>query len=75
MNPKKINSEELYAIVYGRRLLVFLEDGPQSNEYRQLKLSPDDYRMITDIIVRRNVAIERSSDETYKLPDLFDIHI
>lgn len=63
--------------LYGTRLLVFLEDAPQSNQYRQVILNGSQFKRVSDAIsnvVSRNgdeedVEIEMSLD-TYLLPDL-----
>lgn len=66
--------------LYGTRLLVFLEDSPQSNQYHQVILNPTQFKRVSDAIsnvVGRNgddedVEMELSVD-TYKLPDLQEI--
>ncbi len=67
--------------LYGTRLLVFLEDSPQSNQYHQVRLTPAQFKVVSDSIsnvVGRNgddedVEIEMSVD-TYTLPDLQEIY-
>lgn len=65
--------------VYGTRLLVFLEDSPQSNKYRQLIFTPEEFKKVSlsvgtvegkrgdDELVRL-----QESEETYELPDLME---
>lgn len=67
--------------LYGTRLLVFIEDAPQSNEYHQVHLNETQFKRVSDAIsnvVGRNgddedVEVEMSID-TYKLPDLQEIY-
>ena len=36
--------------LYKGRVIIFLEDGPQSNKYYQLLLTPDQLKPITDVL-------------------------
>lgn len=67
--------------LYVTRVLVFVETEPQSNEYHQLYLNKDEFKRLTASfgkVVGKKGHIEtiemRYSEETYKLPDLQDIH-
>lgn len=67
--------------LYGTRLLVFLEDSPQSNQYHQIHLTESQFKRVSDSVCdvkSRNgddedVEVEMSI-ETYKLPDLQEIY-
>lgn len=67
--------------LYGTRLLVFLEDAPQSNQYHQVRLTPEQFKRVSDSI--SNVVAKNGDDEdvevemsinTYTLPDLQEIY-
>lgn len=88
MEENKINnyealSAELSSEIYSQRMLVFLEISPQSNQYRQVLLTPKQYKKVSDSIFikliekkpdgKQIVEIEES-DEIYTLPDLMDIY-
>lgn len=67
--------------LYGTRLLVFHEDSPQSNQYRQVCLSPEHFKKVSDAVCgseatdgEEEVEITMSVDR-YKLPDLMEIDI
>lgn len=59
------------------RLLVFLETEPQSNKYRQVILTPEQFKKMSDVICE---VVDKKGDEetvsinmsigTYLLPDL-----
>ena len=65
--------------LYGTRLLVFLEDAPQSNQYRQIILNQDQFKNLSNSIGTvvdkegddEQVEIEMS-EEIYTLPDLYE---
>jgi hypothetical protein len=67
--------------LYGTRLLVFLEADPQSNHYHQVRLTPDQFKRVSDAISRivgrngsdEDVEIDMSVD-TYLLPDLQEVY-
>lgn len=63
--------------LYGTRLLVFLEDSPQSNKYRQVILTPEQFKDFSNSIgtvVNKDGDDEdvemTLSDKIYTLPDL-----
>lgn len=63
--------------LYELRTLVFMETEPQSNQYRQLVLSPGEYADLTSrfgVVRKKRNGIEEIeltlSEETYDLPDL-----
>jgi len=68
-------------VLYGIRLLVFLEESPQSNEYRQVVVDPKKFKEISDAVCKveekegdEELVSIRLSEEIYKLPDLREIH-
>ncbi len=77
----ELNQVDKYTL-YGTRLLVFLEEGPQSNQYHHVHLNPQQLKMVSDAICtvvdrqgdEENVTVEMSV-ETYKLPDLQEINL
>jgi hypothetical protein len=63
--------------IYGTRLLIFLETEPQSNDYHQVKLTPEEFKrasLAIGTVVSRKGSEEtvemQLSEEVYKLPDL-----
>lgn len=67
--------------LYEQRMLVFIENEPQSNEYEQLIFTQKQYKELTDFISKLygiegitmdglEVIDMKSSEETYILPDL-----
>lgn len=66
--------------LYSTRLLIFLEDAPQSNNYHQIILNGEEFKTVSLTIgkilskngVMENVQVQMS-EETYKLPDLREI--
>lgn len=69
-----------HADLYKLRMLLFLEVEPQSNQYAQVILSPEEYKRVSaafGTIVDKDGAQEQvktmCSEETYTLPDLEDI--
>ena len=76
------HSHNLRHALYGIRTLIFIEDTPQSNKYRQVIVGPKKYKKISDAISQGKikgkdgdlqiVAIEMS-DELYNLPDLTEL--
>lgn len=67
-----------YSEIYGTRVLVFLENAPQSNKYHQVLLNPEMYKAMTATICKptgdKDGEIEmqeiKTSEEEYNLPDL-----
>lgn len=63
--------------LYGTRLLIFLEDSPQSNKYRQILLTSEEFKKasfaIGEVVEQegtdQTVKLEMST-ELYDLPDL-----
>lgn len=67
--------------LYGTRLLVFLEDAPQSNEYRQIWVNEKQSKAVSDAVCAvqsregdDELVMIQMSEETYKLPDLQEIY-
>lgn len=71
--------------IYGTRLLLFMENEPQSNKYRQIILGPEEFKRVSGSFGKQtgkkikvmghkvdeiDVAM---SDEIYDLPDLKEI--
>lgn len=62
-------------------MLVFLEVEPQSNQYRQVLLTPEQFKKISDASVHRtieqrgndSICEHRLSNEIYTLPDLEEL--
>jgi hypothetical protein len=76
--------EELMSELYGLRLLVFIETGPQSNQYNQILLDKETFKRVSfaitpqiegpeDTIVTTSFPVP-CSKEVYTLPDLQQIH-
>lgn len=68
--------------LYISRLLVFVEESPQSNLYRQVMLNPVQFKKVSDAVVtvekpQDKDGIEQvsfnQSEELYTLPELQDI--
>lgn len=67
--------------LYHVRMLIFVEEEPQSNKYRQVILSPEQLRAVSDAIAvnkqafnngkQRSIEVQLS-DQVFKLPDLQD---
>jgi ABC-type tungstate transport system permease subunit len=67
---------ELYTV----RLIVLMEDAPQSNKYRQVILNPEQFKKVSDAVAQQFVRVEEKdtkrltaydivmSDELYDLP-------
>lgn len=75
--PKKFDLERE---IYSTRLLLFLETGPQTNEYQQVLLTEDQFKAVSDTISkfvrngeRQEIVKVETSKEKYKLPDLKQI--
>lgn len=72
---------DLYTELYGIRLLIFMEQEPQSNNYRQVLLNPEQFKtlsltlgeVVSQVGSKQEVELN-FSDETYTLPDLQEIH-
>lgn len=65
--------------LYGTRLLVFLERGPQSNQYQQVIFNPEQFKKVSDAVCgseategEEEVELMLSND-LYELPDLPEI--
>ena len=63
--------------LFGTRLLVFVEESPQSNKYRQIILNAEEFKKVSfsiGTITSRNGDDEmvefQMSEELYDLPDL-----
>jgi hypothetical protein len=63
--------------LYGTRLLVFLEEEPQSNKYRQILLTKDEFKKLSlsiGTVVEQDGADQtvemHMSEDLYTLPDL-----
>jgi len=66
--------------IYGIRLLVFVEDAPQTNTYRQVLFTPEEFKRtslsigtVTEKNGHKEVIELQMSEETYTLPDLNEI--
>ena len=74
---------DLTSIVYENRLLIFLEDKPQSNTYRQLMFTAEEFQRVSlaigSVIRKQSDGSQlvnlNESNETYKLPDLQSVNI
>lgn len=65
--------------LYGIRVLFFIEEEPQSNKYRQIILTPEEFKKVSMSIGSvvqvdgHDQTVELNlSDELYTLPDLQD---
>ncbi len=64
--------------MYGTRLLIFVEEDPQSNKYRQVLLTPEEFKKasmnlgtVTGMLDDNTENVElQMSEELYDLPDL-----
>lgn len=68
--------------LYGIRLLVFLEDDPQSNIYKQVIFTPEHFKKVSDAVCGSEATEEEEEEveitmsvDTYKLPDLMETQI
>jgi len=69
-------------VLYGLRLIVLMEDSPQSNNYRQIRLDEEKFKAIGNVIwggpakegLREDEKDILMSQDTYPLPDLQQIH-
>lgn len=54
MNEEQLKqfSEQLQAQVFENRLVVYLEQGPQSNHYNQIQFSPEQFLQLSIFIGR-----------------------
>lgn len=72
-----MEQDKLYTELYERRVLVFMEEEPQSNKYRQIGFTKETYKNLTSSLGKvistegegENREVEMS-DELYELPDL-----
>jgi hypothetical protein len=77
-----MRADALAAAVYSLRMLVFLETGPQTNQYRQVFLDFEEYKRVSFSLGSLVGSIEngtiasqvRLSEKEYKLPDLREIN-
>jgi len=68
-----IDAYELFEV----RLLVFLETSPQSNTYKQVLLSAEHFKNVSDAVAGQFIRMDgiyeevtaRLSEDTYPLPD------
>jgi hypothetical protein len=67
--------------LYSTRMLIFIEDSPQSNKYRQLMLTPEEFTKVafsfgkvTDVKDGVEDVEIRFSKESYNLPDLPEMY-
>lgn len=67
--------------IYGTRLLLFVEIDPQSNTYRQVCLSAEEFKNVSlafgKVVSREGNKQEielQMSEETYDLPDFPEMH-
>jgi hypothetical protein len=87
MNEAIPIDEDFISAFYTTRLIILLEDSPQSNKYRQLILTPAQFKVISDVIGAQFETISKekgrfiqkikvADDITTKLPDnLQDFYI
>lgn len=70
-------------VMYGTRMLVFIEEEPQSNKYRQVLLNAEQFKKVSDSIIKiekqadengQEIVSFDQSEESYTLPDLKEIH-
>lgn len=73
--------EDIQNELYSTRMLVFMEEEPQSNKYRQVVLTKEEFLNITKgigTVIKEEGNIEtvevRKSEEIYTLPDLREIY-
>ncbi len=66
-----------FGAFYDKRLLIFLEIEPQSNKYRQIILTPEEFKntslTLGKVVEQKgtsSVVELEESDEIYNLPDL-----
>ncbi len=74
--PQKMDDELAFQL-YEMRMLVFLEIAPQSNKYRQVLLSPKEYKKMSfsfgEFKKRKDSKFDSSvmcSEKIFDLPDL-----
>lgn len=81
-NNGNIDASELFSAVYAIRLLVFVEETPQSNHYHQLMLDDKQFKELTTCISRlfpcehgrdKHSDLE-VGDACHTLPDLMQIN-
>jgi hypothetical protein len=71
--------------LYEERLLVFVETGPQTDKYHQVLLGKDQFKKVSDAIIKTKEKCEdlregvesvtlETSEEEYLLPDLQSIN-
>jgi hypothetical protein len=66
----EVNYDDLYKL----RILVFIENEPQSNLYRQVILSPHQYQSVSSSIGEGGTPLKvLASEDLFKLPDLEDV--
>lgn len=77
------HEHDLHMELYGIRTLLFMETEPQSNKYRQVELTAEEFKNVnmsygknTGAIIREGVnEVElHLSEEIYDLPDLPEIY-
>lgn len=76
------SEDTLFFELYGLRLLVFLENKPQSNKYRQVFLGPKEFKKVSFNIGKVKEKLDKGmrlveskfSEEVYDLPDLKEIY-
>lgn len=71
-------------LLYEKRMLIFIEEEPQSNEYRQVMFDKNQFKKISDAILSPiyedkardgfEICAVNLSDDTYRLPDLNTIN-
>ena len=69
--------------LYSTRLLVFIEEEPQSNQYRQVILNKEQFKKVSDAVITiekekdehgMEMVSFKHSEELYELPDLIEIN-
>ena len=70
----KLTQEQINEI-FGIRLILLLEDEPQSNRYRQIKLNPAQFKQLSDFVGKTVASGEVSSEDGLLRADYSNILI
>ncbi len=75
------NEISIESDIFGTRLLIFIEESPQSNKYRQVFLNEEEFKKVSfsigDVVSEDDgieTVIYKQSEEIYDLPDLREIN-
>lgn len=66
-------SQALLDDLYTLRLIVFLEDQPLSNKYRQVLLTPEQFKVVSLSLGKLPQVLDHLSSAVYELPDVQQI--